>query len=652
MSEWKRVLGRKTLMLLAVLSIMNLVLFLLCCDPKKDVTLTGFELSQYIEQYPTFLKTTESNSSVMAALSLYGSGFAKENLKKIRDAYRALDGTVVTEGNNTGIVLLVEYGLTDLFLLVFLFFIVMEFRSENKKGLTFLIRSTLGGRGGLFLRRMVILFFTSVFGTILFYGSNFLCGLSIGIDNPGRSLQSLPEFLKCPYSITIAEYFLLTCLMKALAGFLIALFYYVLMGFVNPGMGYPIFIGLGALEFVAGKLIDPISSLNHLKYLNLYTFLQCREYFQDCIYLNIFGHPVSALGMMAGLSALGLLILLAGGYLIYGRKYMVRSRSGEKIFDRLAVLKERCAMQRTLPGWESYKLLVKQWGFLIVLGVFAVHWSVSAKYSYRLSQEPYQELYYVQFHGELTQDSMERVQKRKDILVESQIRMERSLQKLMEQEPVDEKKVYELSAALAVNQEQQEALEVVRKDMLDGWEYYQRTGRKVHLINPKLYHMLLNLDKKTVARASFLMLVAIVGGVSGIFAYDNQNHMNQWIRTSYRGRCFGVVCKLGVGLAICAGIAVLLHSVQYIMIQTGMDGGFYDLNAPVQSIPFMRDFPIYFSIGWYLVYLLGIRALGACLLGLIVAAISRKCQDVVTSTGISTFVMMVFAILWVNLMPG
>lgn len=651
MRELGRVFGRRTLMLLAVLGIMNLVLFLLCADPDKEVTLKGEALEWYVNQYPDFLKSTEKNSDIMASLQMYQSGFARENLKKIRSSYQALEGNIAVAGDNTGIVLLIQYELTDLFLVVFLFSIVMEFRAESKKGLTYMIRGTVGGRGALFLKRICILAVASLFGAALFYGSNLAGSMGMGLGGLDRSLQSLPEFMKCPYRITIGEYLLVTFFLKIFTGFLLAMFIYVLMGLLGSGISYPVFIVLMALEIVAGKVIPPVSSFNYLRYLNFYTLLQGQSYYQDCIYLNLFGRPVSALSLMLWIAVLLLAILLTAGFFIYGRKYMVRNLTGEKLFDKLERLKEKYACQRTLMGWESYKLLVKQWGLLILLGVFLVHLSVSVKYKYCLSQDVYENLYYIQFHGELTQENMESAERTRELLVKAQHRLEAALQKIMEKEPLDQNKYYEVQHALATNLEQQKCLGVVMEDMESGREYTLRTGRPVYLINPNVYHMLFNLDEKTVARASFLILVGIVGSIAGVFAYDRQNNMDQWIHTSYRGRVKGVICKLGVVLLLCGGICIILHGVQVVSIQTGMDAGFHDLEVPVQSIPFMRDFPLYVSIRMYLILLFGVRAGAACLLGLIIAGISSKCQDVVTAVGFSTFTVSVLIVLG-DVLPG
>ena len=121
MRELGRVFNRKTFLILAVLCAMNLILFLLSIDPEKMITQQGEELEAYLNRYPVFLKNTVENGSKMGMLSMYKDGFGSESLNKTTELYKALDGTKVQAGENRGIVLFIQYQLTDLFLLVFLF---------------------------------------------------------------------------------------------------------------------------------------------------------------------------------------------------------------------------------------------------------------------------------------------------------------------------------------------------------------------------------------------------------------------------------------------------------------------------------------------------------------------------------------------------
>lgn len=652
MTEFQRVFCKRTWLLLAILGMMNLALFLLCLDPEKQITATGEELQWYLQQYPEFLKTTEKNSSVMSALSMYKSGYAAQSLKKTGERYRLLQGTEVTCGDNRGIMLLIQYRLSDLFLLLFLFLIVMEFQKERKKGLSAMVRTTLKGRGVLYLQRMGILVSASVLGAVVFYGGDFAgVHFSMGLDQLGRSLQSLPEFMKCPFSITIGQYLIISLLLKAFGGFTAAVLFYFLVGCLQPGIACLISGAFLGFEYLTELLIKPVSEWNGLHYINLITLIRSMDFFADCVYLNILGRAVLGIAFLTAVAGGISVMVTVLGFWMYGRRYAVQSRSGERVLDWIAWLKERLAVQHTLFGWELYKVLFRQWGFVILMAVLFTHISLSAQYKHIFLVDAHEQLYYIQFGGELTRETADAANQTWDNLKLAERHLEETLEEIQEKVPFNQDRYQKTSMALAQNRLQQSMLQVVMDDIRSGMEYTERTGNTIHIMDPYTYHMLLNLDQKTRTRASFLILVAVTGTMGGLFAFDTQNHMEQWIHTSFRGRWKNVLCKLGVLLLLCAGASVLINLVQFLQTGADMGTGYPHLNVPVQSLRFMREFPVYISIRGYLILYFGLRAGLACLTGLITAGISSRCQDTVTAVGIAAFAVLVPVAL-AALIPG
>lgn len=651
MKELGRVCSRKILLFLAVLFVMNLTLFYLCVDPEKEITKTGYELEAYLDSYPKFLKKTEENSKVMGMLGMYQEGFASESISKTAKLYQALQGTQVKAGDNRGIVLLIQYRLTDIFLLAFLFLIVMDFQAERRKGLAYLVRSTVRGRSLLYLQRLGILALATVAGALLFYGGNLLVTLfGFGLDDLSRSLQSLPEFMKCPYSLTIGEYLTRAFFLKMVGSFALAVLFYALVGFLNSVLAYLLSGAIIVGELLAGALITPVSSWNVLRYVNVFTLIQSEAYYQDSVFVDIFGRAREALSSaLIFFGGLFLLVLLAG-YFIQGRKYVVQSRSGEKIFEFWAKLREKIALQHTLWGWEAYKLFFKQGGLAVIAAVFISHFYLSMQYEYYYPVDMYEKLWYLKFQGELTEQSMARAERSMDLLKKTEALHEKKLEEISNTEPFDSNQYHNITMALATNRQQQQGLLPILEDMRSGMEYTQRTGNQISLVAPHYYDLLLNRDERTRTRASFLTLVSILGILSGIFAFDRQNHMNQVMRTAYRGRKKIVFCKMGLVVLFSALPCGILHFVQlYRVVKVGLEVQY--LSQPVQSINFLRGFAFYVPIWGYLVLLFFVRMGMACLLGFVTAGISSRCQDVVTAVGISTFVVVILVVLS-GVIPG
>ena len=68
-----------------------------------------------------------------------------------------------------------------------------------------------------------------------------------------------------------------------------------------------------------------------------------------------------------------------------------------------------------------------------------------------------------------------------------------------------------------------------------------------------------------------------------------------------------------------------------------MQLGLNDLDSPIQSLDFMRDYPTYMTISRYIIGKFAARASAACVVGLVCALISRLCSDTSSSMGICVF---------------
>lgn len=650
MKEFLRVFNKRTLLLLAILCFLNTGILMLCADPDKSITLTGEELDFYVQDYPKFLERTIANGKTMSLLNVYQSGFARDRIEKVSEHYRALEGLQVAKDDNRGLVLFIQYRLTDIFLLAFLFLIVMSFFAERKKGLVYIVRSTENGRGVLFLHRLVILICAAVVSGCLLYttayaGIHFTFGMN-GLD---RSIQSLPEFMKCPYSITIGEYLFSSCLLKLGGSLLAAILLYVILGIFSALAGYVLAGILLLAEIIFALLIEPISAFNHLRYLNLLTIIQADHYFTDCIYLNLFGNAVEAL-LLCRILLICLLVLLAiTGFIVHGRLYVNTKRGLEQLLEKIRCFFERHALQRTLTGWEIYKLYFKQGALLLFLVLLVLQIHLTFRYQYYYPVDDMERLYYIEFEGEITEELLETVEHKMHMLQESEASLRKTLDKLWNSVPFNDYMYNMTNGYLTNNLAMQQGLQPVLDNIRNGMEYTRRTGKSIHLVQPYTYDLLINRDYQVKQRASFLELIIILGSLAGIYAYDSQNHMRQIIHTSYRGRQMNRIQKPLIGISFCALTAIALHGVQ--MVHIGRSMGFHNLSQPIQSLTFMRDFPLYLSIGGYLLVLFLLRILWATVLGAIIMSLSRFCHDTFTALGLGTFLCMLLFSLS-GLLPG
>ena len=239
MSEFRRVLlSRRTILFMLIAALLGAVFFLYDCGSEKEITLSGDELSAYIDSYPELLKSIRENAENYSGLAALSGGFSAENIRKTAADYGKLTEIKPVIGNNKGFVLLSGYVTGDILVFAVTLLISAGFCEERKKGLNLLIRSTKNGRGRLSVQRVVIIITAALMSSFIVHFFCYVAAvLSCGDMEIFRPIQSVPEFSLCPYPITISDYLVFSTLLKALGAavsglllyFLSAIFIFFLM---------------------------------------------------------------------------------------------------------------------------------------------------------------------------------------------------------------------------------------------------------------------------------------------------------------------------------------------------------------------------------------------------------------------------------------
>lgn len=652
MSELIRVYRRKNIFLLLILCVLNISIFLVSYSPEKNITLTGDELGEYIFGYGEFVSSVYENSQSAGILSQYGSGFDAEKTCKIITAYKNLADNEVEYGDNTGIVMFVKYHISDAAALIFMLIIAADFQSERKKGLVNVIRTTVKGRGRLYLYRLVVLAFSAVVVSVFIYGGC-LAAVYFRFGNPGlsRSIQSLPEFMQCPYVITIGEYVFRMIAARTAVVFLISFMFFILISVFGTGMAYAVQGLITAAETVLYTASSPVSSFNYFRYINIIAALRFENYYNECYYLNIADHAVPVLYVLTAVFALLTAVMALTGYIIHGRMYVRSSDPVEKAADRLRRITERFSVQRTMPGWELFKVYIKQGGIFFVAGAAAAAMYTASQYNYVRLTDWDAVFMQNEMQGEITDEKLDYVRSQLEIWNNSkdfntersydlnQHKWTQSLQSSLE-------KTYE---NIAIAESRIEIYTKTLENAESALAYTERTGKVINFIKPFSYELLLRDDTGTTDMASVFILIGIIGSVSGIYAYDRQNNMKNTVRSSYRGRKRNIFSRVVPVCIICAVFCAGIHFIQFCQINELM--GFENLDEPVQSLLIRRNFPLDITIGQYLILLFSVRALAASGIALICCLISRLSPDMTTAAGISFLVLAVPSVI-VRIVPG
>lgn len=654
MNEFVRIFSRRILIIFTVLMILNAGIFVISVRTQKDVTLTGEALEQYIEEYPEFIGSALENSGNMSVLDMYKSGFAAENIRKTAEAYRNLGTPELKYADNTGTAIFVQYRLTDMFIAAFLLMITVNMLEERRKGLVYMIRSTSGGRLKLYITRTLITAFSSAVSVILFYGTDLAVMTAVkGMPDLSASLQSLPEFMKCPFSLSTGGFIVRMFIVKSAVFFVLSMAFFLCISVFNTAAAYTVFGASAAVEAVLYMAVPLVSSLNAVKYLNVFAVLGVTDIYNECRFINIFGNAFSADLCLRVIVPAASAVLFTAGAAVHGKCHVTAHGSSGRISELLSGLREKTAFQHTLAGWEIYKLFIKQGGIIFMAAAFFMAFSAASKYSYTEEKTALNQAeWFIKYSGVITDESLEEAEtdlSQLDGLIafyhDNINELNETLLLKTDEEDTGRINRYisDIENDLEKAQYRRDGLIPVMENIRSGIEYTGRTGNDIYLIEQNIYETFLLNDRYSVRRASLFILIGIIGAVSGVYAFDSQNNMRNTIRTSVKGRINIHFAKLVPVILFCAVMSTSLHLIQFIQIGHAF-GGYNDTVVPVQSINFMRDFGLYISVRDFLIFLFSVRAAAAVLAGLICSAVSRLCRDTSSAMGAAVFILAVPAV--------
>lgn len=645
MSEIRRVLlSRRTALYLFIAVFLGCVFFMYDCFSEKQITLSGDELTAYIDGYPDFLKSVQDNAENFGTITALSGGFSAENIRKTAEDYNVLAGIKPMYGENKGVVLISDYVMADFLIIGVTLLTAVSFIEEKRKGLTFLVRSTEKGRTILSVQRVAVIFIIAFTASILVHTGLFVAAqLTCGDMNVMRPIQSVPEFALCPFKISILDYLLFSVIIKALSAVTAGLLIFLLPCVLEPAIAVTVFAVFTVSEYLLYGLILPTDRLSPLKFCNIIALLRTDIFFKEYCNLNVFGNAVSFF-TCAVVTSLILLVTLAVLCIFFGSNEKSSLSSGGKLTEKISVILSRKAPSLPLWLWETKKVFINQKGAFILAVV--VYIAVSSAFSYRYlipSYNKYELSYYNKYAGVIDDEMLDRiiadsdeVQAEYDKVYEEYLTLYEESGKLFTDEVLA---VYD---KLVILGNRLEALDRLKLQAESGLAYTAKTGIETHMIKTAVYELLLLDDRVTTNKNALYIMLCIIGAFSGINANENRCNMNYALKSSYRGRKKLAAIKLAIigitSVAVTAGVFLPQF------LQIGAEG-FNDIEATAQSLEFLRFMPFEISIKGYLILMMFVRALSAFAVGIFVMAVSRYCRSYITAMCICSAVLLVPSVL-------
>lgn len=328
----------------------------------------------HLDGYNEYLAEIQSRAELQSQVSIFGKqgSFSLRNLAQTAKDFETILDVEVEFGGSQGIVRWLDFELGDYFHLIAIIVIVLSFLEERRRGLWPAIRTTWGGRGRLGLTRAAILLAGSAAATLLYSVLPFLLSMALhgGWGDLTRSLQSVESFGTCPLRISILEWLVQFFAVKILAGTLIGLLLWCVLGSIaNPQFSISVLGVTLAAEYALYTFLPIQSALNGLKYFNIFAYVHTATLYTQYLNVDLFGFAVGIRQLaLWGIAVFGILFA-AWALLTQSRR---RPEGNRDVLSRISVPMNRVLdiirTRFTIGGWEGYKTLVFQYGvFLLAL---------------------------------------------------------------------------------------------------------------------------------------------------------------------------------------------------------------------------------------------------------------------------------------------
>lgn len=273
------------------------------------------EYFKSLMNYKSYLESIKTAADNVTSVSIFAdkNSFTYKNAVKTPPAYEKVSEVVPQGFRSEGIMLAADNPVCDILLIFPILAAVMVLTlKERETGIFGLIKPLKNGRVKLALIKAAVIFFVSVLGGILIYGSGLFVGIiRFGCGDMTLPIQSLKGFIGCSLPINITEALIIIFSVKIISVFFCGMIFMCLCAKLSEIAAYAAGITIAAAEVLAYILILPSSYLAVFRGINIAALVDCAEIFKMYGNLNLFGVPVNTAFAATTFLALGIVFTVA-----------------------------------------------------------------------------------------------------------------------------------------------------------------------------------------------------------------------------------------------------------------------------------------------------------------------------------------------------
>lgn len=633
----KSVFNKRILISLFVIMIMACSLFVIrngSSYSRKSIAAFDRNEGVYQAQYKTYIHKIMDADMSYSGISIFENtnSYALKRAKITRKRYNAIKDVELKKSNGIAIDAVLKDQSISLLLMVIMILIVFSYMDYEHVSLRLIISSTEKGRIPLIIKRVGILFLSSILFHFLLYGILIIeaCLLFGKIPSFSVSAQSLSYFKDFVFPLSLGGAVVARIIISAVLLWILSLFLWtILVFFSHKSIGLAVFVGIFGMEFFLYQLISPSHPLAIFKYNNLYCYLFSGDLIREYLTYSLFDFVIEG-QLLFGVISIILSFILMGVLLLKGYYQRTLSQAFFIDFVEKKIKKGKGYIKKIISNFsiifqEFYKVVISQKGWLFLL-CFVIVFIIMQDTSSYLSQgslqqrkeiyEKYGGVYneaffreYVEpckkkYHEELQHyDKVLKLYNNKkvssDELFNAQMRMDNATNE------------YDFAKNMAYQ------MNLVKKNK--GSWFIDQTGWKMLIGKDGHYsgEGFLTMQKEVMLVVTFLCFF-----FCNLWDYVNRSGMNLILRSTSKGRNVLYHKRIVMYLIMSILCVFFYEAVDFYVLSKTYPLTYF--NAPLSSLFFLKNIPVNVSINMFLIILTIYRILSLCSLCMIINYIFMK----------------------------
>lgn len=572
--------------------------------------------AEHVDTYSEYLNKIIKQSDSLSGISIFQNtdSYSFKNVQKTRESYEALCGISLTKGNYEGIESIISFSVVEYLIFIFGFVLVWHFFEDEKKGLKGISYAAPKGRIHLTLRRAGVLFVGNALFVAVIYIALFVCSIIV-YGMPGdltANVQSMVIFRNCTFKISVLGYVGLNIIFHIVKALVLSLMVWmILLIFRNQIIATAVLVIILSVEGVLYHVLSVQSNLVMLKYINLFQLVQPGDILYKYRNFKLGETPVNCFSTFCLLMiAVGVISLIVCCCIANNRRTVVVPGriviAFTRILNKIQKILHIAISHLPVIGMEFYKILISQKGVVIIaLWLYLLISQLDTNNVFLMGSASAMKEIYEEYSGEDDGRLREYLSGQEAVLEQAYAEYDAICDSYEAGEISEEE--YEMAGFNLLNYR---GIEIKVEEIQDKLAYIdiikKERGIDVWFVDEKAYSVLwtengLYADsdykkQEFVAIAGVLLLILLL---SYVFSYDSSCGMEMLIRSTPKGRQKLFNVKIMMAGVICICLCLITYGLE--LYEVSQIFSINCLNAPVQSLSFMKDFPLRISIFAFLI---------------------------------------------------